>query len=86
MNSVQIFNNAEFGEKKVGDIMDKFELLSDAVSLAYDDKFKEAWMKVHEADKMALSEDGIYNNLRDAVCTAITALKKNKVGRGANHE
>lgn len=56
--------------------MDKFELLSMAVDLAYDGKHKEAWNAVHNADSLVIGDDKIYDNLRDAVCTTLTALNR----------
>lgn len=61
--------------------MDKFELLSLAVDLAHEGKHKAAWDTVHKADEIVLGEDTVYDNLRDAVCTTLTAL--NRMGRKA---
>ena len=59
--------------------MKKYELLSQAIDLSYADKTKEAWDMVHEADKLADAKDTIYNNLRDATCTLITANRRKAV-------
>lgn len=57
-------------------IMDKFEMLSEAINLAYDGKHKEAWKMVHNADTLVSEKDAVYNNLRDSVCTTLTVLDR----------
>lgn len=56
--------------------MDKYELLSKAVDLSFDDKNKEAWKMIYQADKLAGEVDHIYGNIRHAVCLTVTANKK----------